>query len=85
MLKTITKIDMLKEAVECIESIPEFKGHIKLDLSDETESGADISFIVYSDIPLDWKTRDKIVDTLYNCLEKYDPYITLYFEWEKVK
>lgn len=51
MIKLTTKLDMLKKAIECIESIPELKEHVKLDLSNETESGADISFIVYTDLP----------------------------------
>ena len=85
MLNLTTKLDMLKSAVECIESIPEFKGHIKLDLADENESGADISFVVYTDLPLTWELTDKISDVLYDCLEKFDPYITLHFEWREVE
>jgi hypothetical protein len=76
---------MLKSAVECIESVPELKGHIKLDLADENESGADISFIIYTDLPLTWKLTDKVADVLYNCLEKFDPYITLHFDWIEIR
>jgi len=85
VLKLTTKLDMLEKAVECLNSVPELREHIKLDLSDETESGADLSFIVYTDLPLTWELTDKVADVLYDCLEKFDPYITLHFEWRKVK
>ena len=84
MLNVITRIDMLKEAQQCIDDISDLKGHIKLDLLEENESGADLSLLIISDLPFSWKLRDKIVDTVYDCLEKYDPYITLHFEWKTV-
>lgn len=84
MLRITTKVDMLKDAQECIDSVPELRGHVKLDLSDETESGADLSLRVITDLPFSWELREKVVNALYDCLEKYDPYITLHFEWEYV-
>ena len=84
MIKLTTKLDMLKKAIECIESVPELKEHVKLDLSNETESGADISFIVYTDLPLTWELTDKVADVLYDCLEEFDPYITLHFDWKEI-
>ena len=79
MLNITTKIDMLKDAQECIDSLPELKRHVKLDLSDEIESGADLSLRVITDLPFSWELRDKIVNVFYDCLEKYDPihYFTL--------
>jgi hypothetical protein len=82
MLKVITRIDMLKEAQECIDAVPELKEHIKLDLLEEDESGADLSLLIISDLPFSWKLRDKVVSIVYDCIEKYDPYITIHFEWK---
>jgi hypothetical protein len=82
MLKVVTKIDMPRDAQNCIDSIPEFKGHVKLDLLEDDESGADISLEVITDLPFSWELRERIVNTLYDCLEKYDPYITLNFDWK---
>ena len=82
MLKVITRIDMLKEAQECKDAVPELKEHIKLDLLEEDESGADLSLLIISDLPFSWKLRDKVVSIVYDCIEKYDPYITIHFEWK---
>jgi hypothetical protein len=84
MLKIVTKIDMLRDAQNCIDSIPEFKGHVKLDLLEDDESGADLSFKVITDLPVSWNLREKVVSILYDCLEKYDPYIMLNFDWESL-
>jgi len=60
MLRMVAKVDVLKDAQECIDSVPELKGHVKLDLSDETESGADLSLRVITDLPFSWELREKI-------------------------
>jgi len=83
MLKEITKIDLLKEVQECINKDEELKGHVKLDLID-LDTGADFNFLILSDKPFSWDIWDKVQEVVYNCLEKYDPYITLHFEWEYV-
>ena len=83
MLKEITKIDLLKEVQECINKDEELKDHVKLDLID-LDTGADFNFLILSDKPFSWDIWDKVQEVVYNCLEKYDPYITLHFEWEYV-
>lgn len=85
MLKEITKIDLLKEAQMCIEQDEELKKHVKLDLAEDTDSGADFDFVILSDIPFNWEIWDKVQEIVYNCLEKYDPYVTLHFEWKEAK
>ena len=83
MLKEITKIDLLKEVQECINKDKELRGHVKLDLID-LDTGADFNFLILSDKPFSWNIWDKVQEVVYSCLEKYDPYITLHFEWEYV-
>ena len=84
MLNIVTKIDLLKKAQECINAIPELKGHVKLDLLEE-DTGADLNLLIITDLPWSWKLRDKIVYSIYDCLEEFDPYITLHFEWKRIK
>ena len=85
MPKGITRIDLLEEAQKCIEQDKELKKHVKLDLAEDTNSGADFDFVILSDIPFNGKTWDKVQEIVYNCLEKYDPYVTLHFDWKEVK
>ena len=85
MPKEITRIDLLEEAQKCIEQDKELKKHVKLDLAEDTNSGADFDFVILSDIPFNWKIWDKVQEIVYNCLEKYDPYVTLHFDWKEVK
>jgi len=45
LLNIITKTDLLKKAQECINAIPELKGHVKLDLLEE-DPGANLNLLV---------------------------------------
>ncbi len=83
-MKLITEIDLLKEVQECINQDKELKDHIKLDLID-LDTGADFNFLILSDKPFSWDIWDKVQEVVYNCLEQYDPYITLHFEWKTQK
>ena len=84
MLKEITKIDLLKEAQKCIEQDNMLREHAKLDIGEDTGSGADLELVILSDLPFNWELWDRVQEVVYNCLEKYDPYITLHFEWKKL-
>ena len=82
MLKVEAKRELFEEACRCLNSIEGLGGKVRLELLRETESGADISFRVITELPFSWELREKVVNSLYECLEKFDPYITLHFEWE---
>jgi len=84
MPKEITAIDLLEQAQKCIEQDKYLREHVKLDLSKNLNSGADFDLVILSDIPFNWEVWDKVQELVYNCLEKYDPYITLHFEWKEV-
>jgi len=45
LLNIITKIDLLKKAQECINAIPELKGHVKLGLLEE-DLGTNLDLLV---------------------------------------
>ena len=83
-LKEVTKIDLLREAQKCIERDNVLREHVKLDIGEDTGSGADLELVILSDLPFNWELWDRVQEVVYNCLEKYDPYITLHFEWKKL-
>ena len=85
MIKEKTKIELLEEAQKCIEQDELLKKHVKLDLADESDSGADFDFVILSDLPFSWEIWDRVQELVYDCLEKYDPYITLHFDWKRVE
>ena len=82
MIKTITKLDMLKKAQDCLDKDIKFKGHIKIDIDEENETDADLNLIVITDLANSWGIRDEIVSSIYQCLEEIDPYITIHFNWK---
>jgi hypothetical protein len=84
MPKETAKIDLLKEAQKCVEQDKELREHVKLDIGEDTGSGADLELVILSDLPFNWELWDRVQEVVYNCLEKYDPYITLHFEWKKL-
>ena len=85
MLKEVTKIDLLKEAQKCIEKDDMLREHVKLDLAEDINSGADFDFVILSDVPFNWEIWDRVQEIVYDCLEKYNPYVTLHFEWKEIK
>lgn len=84
MLKGITKIDILREAQRCVERDEKLREHIRLDLAEDADSGADFDFVILSDVPFNWEMWDRVQELVYDCLEKFDPYITLHFDWKKI-
>lgn len=82
MIKTITKLDMLKKAQDCLDKDTKFKDHIKIDIDEENKTDADLNLVVITDLPNNWDIRDKITSYIYQCLEEIDPYITVHFNWK---
>ncbi len=82
MIKTITKLDILKKAQNCLDEDVKFKGHIKIDIDEESKTDADLNLVVITDLPNNWDIRDKITSSIYQCLEEIDPYITVHFNWK---
>jgi len=84
MIKEVTKLDMLRKAQECIDSNSKLKGHIKIDIDEDSNTDADLDLLVITDLPKSWEIRDKVVFSIYKCLEEIDPYITIHFSWKYV-
>ncbi len=82
MIKTITKLDILKKAQNCLDEDVKFKGHIKIDIDEESKTDADLNLVVITDLPNNLDIRDKITSSIYQCLEEIDPYITVHFNWK---
>ena len=62
----------------------ELKGHVKIDIDEESKTDADLNLLVITDLPNEWIIRDKITFSIYQCLEEIDPYITIHFNWHYV-
>ncbi|WP_029521111.1 hypothetical protein [Persephonella sp. IF05-L8] len=82
ILETITKLDILKKAQECIDENTELKGHVKIDIEEKNKTDADLDIVIITDLPDEWDIRDKITFSIYQCLEEIDPYITIHFNWK---
>jgi len=85
MIKTITKLDILKKAQECIDRNAKLKGHIKIDIDEESKSDADLDLLIITDSPKDFKIREEVALSIYKCLEDIDRYITVHFSWQYIE
>lgn len=77
--KTIITLEFLKDIYECVKS-SKYKNTIKLEYLGTEEGVPGLKII--SNRRLTLNEMDEIMDIIYDCVDKYDPNLTLHFEWE---
>jgi len=79
--KTILTLDILKEIYDCIQS-SKYKNDIKIEYLGT--DGEIPGFKIISSKMLTLDEKDEIMDTIYDCIDKYDPNLVIHFEWETI-